>query len=63
MLVWGPSEMQALRLIGVFLRLGVLNTLSYRANLFIQLFQPVLELSVALAGLAVVFAQTDELGG
>ncbi len=55
--------MQTLRLIRIFLRLGILNELSYRANLFIQLFQSLLELGAAIAGLAVVFAQTDELGG
>lgn len=52
-----------LRLVWTFLRLGVLNELSYRANLFIQLFQSALELGAAIAGLAVVFTHTDELGG
>lgn len=55
--------MTILRLIWTFLRLGILNELSYRANLFVQLFQSVLELGAAIAGLAVVFSHTDELGG
>ena len=55
--------MATLRLVWTFLRLGILNELSYRANLFVQLFQSVLELGAAIAGLAVVFSHTTELGG
>lgn len=55
--------MHVLRVIRVFLRLGVLNELGYRANFFIQLFQSAVELGAAIAGLAVVFSHTDNLGG
>lgn len=53
---------QLLRIIAVFLRLGALNELEYRANFFVQGFQAVLSLLVALGGLQIVFAQTDTLG-
>ena len=55
--------MRYLQLIWVFLRLGVLNELQYRANFFVQVFQSTLQLGTALAGLAVVFAHADTLGG
>lgn len=55
--------MTALRLLWMFLRLGVLNELAYRANFFVRLFQSSLELATALGGLAVVFGYTDNLGG
>ncbi|MFN8513691.1 MAG: ABC-2 family transporter protein [Thermomicrobiales bacterium] len=52
-----------LRIVWTFFRLGVLNELGYRANFFIQLFQSLLELGAAIAGVAIVFSHTDELGG
>ena len=52
-----------LRIVWTFFRLGILNELGYRANFFIQLFQSFLELGAAIAGVAVVFSHTDELGG
>lgn len=52
-----------LRIVWTFFRLGVLNELGYRANFFIQLFQSLLELGAAIAGVALVFSHTDELGG
>ncbi len=55
--------MRYLRLIWVFFRLSVLNELQYRANFYIQVFQSVLQLGTALAGLAVVFTYTNTLGG
>lgn len=55
--------MSQLRLIWVFVRLGVLNELQYRANFWIQLVRSLVGLITALAGLGVVFAQTDDLGG
>jgi ABC-2 type transport system permease protein len=55
--------MNTLRVVWTFFRLGALNELSYRANFFVQLFQSVIELGAAIAGLAVVFSHTDELGG
>ena len=55
--------MHYFRLFFTFLRLGALGELEYRANFWINLFQSLLELAVALGGLAVVFSHTDDLGG
>jgi ABC-2 type transport system permease protein len=55
--------MRYLRLFLVFLRIGVMSELAYRANFFMQLFESLLELGTALAGLAVVFAHTAALEG
>jgi ABC-2 type transport system permease protein len=45
------------------LRIGVLNAVQYRTDFLIQLLQSVIGLVTAMAGLAVVFGQTDQLGG
>src|ERR687894_237304 len=55
--------MTFLRLLGIHLRLGILNELQYRTNLFIQLIQSAVGLLTALLGLAVVFSKTNSLGG
>ncbi|MHB0877184.1 MAG: ABC transporter permease [Anaerolineae bacterium] len=55
--------MNALRLAWVYLRLGVINELQYRANFLLQMLQSALSLATALAGLAIIFAHTDRLGG
>jgi ABC-2 type transport system permease protein len=55
--------MNTLRLLWVFFRVSVLNETAYRVNFFIQLFQSLLELGTALAGLAVIFSYTQTLGG
>jgi ABC-2 type transport system permease protein len=52
-----------LRLLWVYLRVGVMSELAYRANFLVQLFQSLLGLATALAGLAIVFSYTDTLGG
>jgi ABC-2 type transport system permease protein len=52
-----------IRLVLTFLRLGALNELEYRANFFIQTFQAVLGMLVALGGLQIVFDHTEDLGG
>jgi ABC-2 type transport system permease protein len=54
---------RSVQLVWLSLRLGVLNALQYRADFFIQVFQSVIGLGTALAGIAVVFSQTDDLGG
>ena len=54
---------EVLRLVAVYLRLGVLNELQYRANFFFQILQSALALVTALAGLGIVFNHTDRLGG
>ena len=53
----------ALRLTLLYLRVGTLNELQYRANFFIQLVQSLLALGTGLVVLALVFDRTDELGG
>ncbi len=55
--------MNYLRLLWVFLRVSAMNELAYRANFWVQLLQSLLNLGVALAGLAVIFSHTEELGG
>jgi ABC-2 type transport system permease protein len=55
--------MRFLRLFLIFFRVGILGELSYRANFFAHLFESVVELGTALAGLAVVFSHTSTLGG
>ena len=55
--------MSYVRLLWIFLRIGVLNELAYRANFWVQLLQSLVNLGVALAGLAVIFSHTEELGG
>jgi ABC-2 type transport system permease protein len=51
------------RLLWVFLRLGALNEAQYRANFYIQLFQSLVGLGTALAGMGMIFGHTDALGG
>jgi ABC-2 type transport system permease protein len=55
--------MTYLRLLWLYFRLGILSEMEYRANFFVQLFQSLLGLGTSLAGLAVIFAHTDTLGG
>lgn len=51
------------RLLWEFLRVGLMAEVAYRVNFFVHLFQSLLELGTALAGIAVVFSYTDTLGG
>ena len=55
--------MRSLRLFWVFFRVNALGELAYRANFFLQLFESILDIGTALAGLAVIFSYTDSLGG
>ena len=55
--------MSTLRLLWTFFRIGVMGETQYRVNFAIQVFQSLLGLVTALAGLAVVFTYTDTLGG
>jgi ABC-2 type transport system permease protein len=52
-----------LRLLFVFTRLGALSDLAYRTNFWFQVLEAVLSMAAALATVAVVFSQTDELAG
>ena len=53
----------AVRLLWVFLRMAVLNELQYRTNFYIAVLRSLLGLVSGLGALAVVFSQTDNLGG
>ena len=60
----GPSRgSRQLAIAGVFLRVGAMNELQYRANFVVQLFQSAIALVTGLAVLAIVFAQTTDLNG
>jgi ABC-2 type transport system permease protein len=54
--------MSYLRLFFIFFKIGLLNELEYRVNFFVQLFQSLLSLGAALAGLSIIFAHTKHLG-
>jgi ABC-2 type transport system permease protein len=51
-----------LRLAWAFFRIGLIGEAAYRVNFFLQLFQSLLELATAVAGLAVIFSHTQTLG-
>ncbi len=53
--------MTYLRLFSLYFKLGILGELEYRANFFVQIFESLLSLLVALGGLVVVFSHTDAL--
>jgi len=55
--------MSYLRLLAAFFRVSIRTELAYRVNFFVQLFQSLLSLGMALGGLAVIFSFTDTLGG
>ena len=55
--------MRYLRLLWTFFRVGMMSELAYRVNFFVQLFESILELGTAIAGLAVIFSFTHTLGG
>jgi ABC-2 type transport system permease protein len=50
-------------LLAVFFRIGIMNETAYRANFFIQAVESLLTLGTALGAIAIVFTQTDTLGG
>jgi len=58
-----PYRGGRLRLVGTFMRVGVMNEMQYRINFFLQLIQSILTVGTGLIILAVVFSKTDELGG
>lgn len=55
--------MNNIRIILTYFRLGALNELEYRANFFVQIFESILGLVVAIGGLVVVFGHTETLNG
>ena len=55
--------MTIVRLLAVYLRVGILTELQYRANFYVQAFRSILSLATGLAGLAVVFSHATTLAG
>ncbi|MEM7129509.1 MAG: ABC-2 family transporter protein [Chloroflexota bacterium] len=55
--------MNQLRVLWTFFRLGAMNELAYRVNFFTQVIQVAVSLVLSLGALAVVFNQTETLGG
>jgi ABC-2 type transport system permease protein len=55
--------MRFLKLWLVYLRVGVMGEVAYRANFLLHLLESALELGTALAGLAIIFSHTATLGG
>jgi len=55
--------MNYLRLFALYFRMGAMGEMQYRLNFFVQVFQSVLQLGTAIAGLAVIFTYTNSLGG
>ena len=52
-----------MRLALLFLRIGVMNELHYRANFVIQLLQSVVAIATGLVVLSLIFDRTDDLAG
>jgi ABC-2 type transport system permease protein len=59
----GREPLRPIHLFGLFLKVGAMNELQYRANLAVQLFQSAIALLTGLAVLALVFGQTSSLAG
>ena len=55
--------MHPLRVAWTFFRIGLLNELAYRANLYLHLLQSGVAVAGAVGGLLVVFSHTETLGG
>ena len=55
--------MRYLRIFGLYFRIGAMGEMQYRFNFFVNLFQSILRLGMAIGGLAVVFSYTHSLGG
>jgi len=54
---------RALAVAWLYVRIGAMNELQYRANFIVALFQALLALAVALVVLGLVYAPTTELNG
>jgi viologen exporter family transport system permease protein len=55
--------MRTVKLAFLYLRLGVMNEMQYRANFFIAIFQSLLAVAVGLIVLALVYSHTTTLNG
>lgn len=51
------------RLAYIFLKIGALNEMAYRANFWIQLFESVLGMATAIGTVMIIFSQTTSVGG
>jgi ABC-2 type transport system permease protein len=54
---------RALRLLGLFFRIGALNEVQYRANFWLQILQAAIAVGTGLAVLGLIFSQTPALNG
>lgn len=52
-----------IRLLYVFLRIGLMNEMAYRVNFYVQIVQSLVSLGTALAGLGLVYSHTEDLNG
>ena len=55
--------MTTLRIVWLFVRIGILNELEYRANFFVQLLQSAIGVAFWLANLWIIFSHTSTLAG
>ncbi len=55
--------MNTLRVTWLFLKVGVLNELSYRVNFFVSLLQSLIQVVTGLVVLSLVYSHTTELNG
>ncbi|MDJ0756888.1 MAG: ABC-2 family transporter protein [Ardenticatenaceae bacterium] len=53
--------MNSLRVLWIFLRVGIMNEAQYRVNFFVQLLQSAIALATGLIVLALVFSYTESL--
>src|ERR1017187_2376754 len=51
------------RLLALFLRVSIQEEMAYRANFFISLLQSLLDLSVGVLGIVVLFSQINNIHG
>jgi ABC-2 type transport system permease protein len=57
------GRMSALRVMWLFLKVGVLNELQYRVNFFVSVLQSLIQVVAGLVVLALVYSNTTELNG
>jgi ABC-2 type transport system permease protein len=57
------TQMGPMRLAALHMRMGALHELQYRANFWVQLGNSVIVLATGIVAIALVFYQTDTLGG
>jgi viologen exporter family transport system permease protein len=55
--------MNNIRLLGLFVKLGAMNDMEYRANFFIHVGESLVSLATGISVLWVVYSKTDSVGG